>query len=160
MKTALERFEEKFTKTVEGCWLWTAHKNTEGYGRFLYNGSKGYAHRFSYESYVGEIPYHNSAHGMCVLHKCDIPACVNPDHLFLGTNADNVADRMRKGRNGFISMEGSKNGNAKLTESDIPIIRQRLANGETQKKIASDYNVSGTLISMIHRGLIWKGGSK
>jgi len=93
------RFERHYEpEPMSGCWLWTASRNGDGYG-FMTVGSRGIdrsyrgAHRVSYEIYVGPIP-----DGMCVLHRCDVPACVNPAHLFLGTQRDNALDRERKHR--------------------------------------------------------------
>lgn len=89
-----ERFENKISKSQHyGCWMWTAHLSNRGYGQFWVEGKFQLAHRMSYRIYVGEIPSK-----MCVLHKCDTPACVNPDHLFLGTHKDNMDDRDAKGR--------------------------------------------------------------
>ena len=86
------RFEKKFTKT-DGCWIWNAATKTTGYGVFRFNGKTVTASRMSYLLYKGEIP-----DGLHVLHTCDNPLCVNPDHLFLGTNKDNVEDRKSKNR--------------------------------------------------------------
>lgn len=81
-----------------GCWLWTGPMKESGYGR-IWNGSKNIlAHRFSYALHVGPIPAGDGYHGACVLHRCDVPACVNPAHLRLGTHADNMADMKAKGR--------------------------------------------------------------
>lgn len=96
-----DRFWSKVLKT-ETCWLWQAGLNSNGYGRFQYfnrthrRGSRGrdlYAHRVSWMLTHGELP-----DTMKVLHRCDTPACVRPDHLFLGTQADNVADCISKSR--------------------------------------------------------------
>lgn len=78
---------------MSGCWLWTAAACPPGYGRFRANGRSYVAHRFAWEIMRGPIPA-----GLCACHKCDTPACVNPDHLFLGTQADNVRDSVRKKR--------------------------------------------------------------
>src|SRR5688572_21396248 len=89
-----ERFEAKVLKTA-GCWRWLATKNNKGYGMIGINAAIGkrLAHRVSYELYVGPIP-----DGLCVLHHCDNPECTRPDHLFLGTKKDNMADMDAKGR--------------------------------------------------------------
>ncbi len=76
-----------------GCWLWTAGMRLNGYGQVKIRRVNQLAHRVSYQVHVGPMP-----EGMCVCHKCDVPCCVNPDHLFLGTQADNMRDRDRKGR--------------------------------------------------------------
>lgn len=94
--------EERFWLYVSpepnsGCWLWIGSGDRRGYGSFSYQGRSRSAHRWAYEHYMGPIP-----DGMMVCHKCDVPACVNPDHLFLGTNSDNMKDCYRKGRNNFF----------------------------------------------------------
>lgn len=89
-----ERFAGKFAPEPNtGCWLWTASVNRKGYGRIGVGDAAALAHRVSWELHRGPIPG-----GLCVLHKCDVPACVNPDHLFLGTVPDNTADCIAKGR--------------------------------------------------------------
>lgn len=76
-----------------GCWVWIGHRAKSGYGRIQNKGKKVRSHRLSYETYVGKIP-----DGMNVLHRCDNPPCINPDHLFLGTHKDNMKDAQNKGR--------------------------------------------------------------
>ena len=78
-----------------GCWNWTESTAPNGYGRMSYNGTTDYAHRLSWNAHFGVIP-----DGLHVLHRCDNPTCVNPEHLFLGTHQDNMDDMMRKGRRG------------------------------------------------------------
>src|SRR5262245_18499994 len=121
MKTSLGLFETKFIpEPNSGYWLWTGGYDAKGYGKFKCKGRTLRAHRFSWTVYRGEIPP-----GTCVLHKCDVPCCVNPDHLFLGDNAANAADRVYKKR----AASGPQNGRAKLTEADVRAIRQSSLSG-------------------------------
>lgn len=99
------RFEKKVHKT-DGCWFWTGAKTRDGYGVIIDGGVMKSAHRVAWELYRGPIPKQETTqHGCCVLHRCDNPCCVNPDHLFLGSQLDNIADAVAKGRN--------RNGSAK-----------------------------------------------
>lgn len=91
----MQRFWNKVEKT-DGCWLWTASKNRQGYGYFRFDGKMMKAHRMAWLLVHGEIP-----EGMLVCHTCDNPSCVNPEHLWLGTNQDNQNDMNAKGRHGF-----------------------------------------------------------
>lgn len=114
----------------------------------LMEGRKAHrAHRLAYEHYKGEIP-----DGMCVLHRCDNPACSNPDHLFLGTRTENMADKVRKDR----QQKGSKVHLAKLDESLIPKIRALRDNGMSQSNIAALFGVHQSQISRILNNKRWK----
>ncbi len=105
-KTLKERFDEKWIPVTEtGCWLWTAHVRTKGYGRIIVNCKVKHAHRVSWELHKGPIP-----DGLCVLHKCDVPSCVNPDHLWLGTDKDNTQDMIKKGRKYKFTKEENRRG--------------------------------------------------
>lgn len=146
------RFWNKVIKT-EGCWNWIGCKiGKMGYGqfRFVKNGKiQNRAHRVSWIIHNGEIP-----DGLLVLHKCDNPLCVRPDHLFLGTDLDNATDRMKKGR--FTPPIGERNGRAKLNQSDVLEIRRLYYGGMYQSMIAERFGVSQCIVSNILTGKSWK----
>lgn len=151
------------------CWTWQGRKAGKGYGVFSANGEKNfYVHRFSYALHIGPIP-----EGLHVLHRCDRPNCVRPDHLFVGTNLDNVRDAMRKGRlskppeNRAVLAQwwkahpdryckGETHGHAKLTEEQVRIIRQRERDGESQYALAREFGVSQSVIYRTCRRLTWR----
>lgn len=141
------KFWAKVDKSQE-CWEWTASKHFSGYGEIGYLGKKHKAHRISWMIHHGEIP-----EGLYVLHKCDNPACVNPDHLFLGTHNDNMADKMQKGR--CSALKGESNGESRLTEQQVKEIRA-LYPSFNQIKIGKMFNVSNTTISKIVRRESWR----
>lgn len=141
-------FWNRVNKT-DSCWLWTGSKTRQGYGMILRNGRINKCHRFSWELSNGAIPQ-----GLCLLHRCDTPACVNPDHLFLGTNLDNVTDMILKGR--ARHARGDTHGRSKLREDYIPAIRCMAHEGWPQKSIARQFGVSvHTLKDLLH-GKTWK----
>lgn len=160
------RFMAKVAVQENGCWMWQGAKDKKGYGVFSvgsrYNpdgsrrNSMRAAHRVSYELFKGPIPEHDSHHGMCVLHKCDTPGCVNPDHLFLGTNLDNVRDMDAKGRRVNGPNYGSDHGMSVLTEAQVLEIMKLLESRyPTQRKIAEMYGVSKATINHIKTGRLW-----
>jgi len=119
----------------KGCWECVSHyRNKLGYIHIMRNGELTLGHRFAYKTLVGDIPK-----GLHVLHKCDNPPCINPKHLFLGTDADNSRDKIKKGRMG--DRKGIANANAKLTEKDVKRIRA-LRGTMSQRAIAKEYNIS------------------
>lgn len=147
MATVTERLYRQCIPVPEaGCWLWTgAVGGPMGYGSFtLRTGVSRSAHRVSWEVHRGEIP-----DGMFVCHKCDTPSCVNPDHLFLGSHADNMRDCQSKGRNVF----GSRVPMAKLNEAQVGQILSTRASG---REMADRYGVSTSEISLIRTGQHWK----
>lgn len=138
--TPLERFEQKVSRVTEsGCWIWTAAVNKHGYGKATVGGKDITAHRWSWELHRGSIPS-----GMCVCHSCDVTACVNPDHLWLGTNKDNNDDKMRKGRQGTFVPPPKR----KFTDDQIREIRA-LRDTMGVVAIGKLYGVDNTNISRI-----------
>lgn len=167
--------ETRFWQYVDksgDCWIWLASKLPQGYGRFSLSGRTVRAHRFAYELNVGPIP-----NGVLCCHKCDNPSCVRPDHLFLGTHADNSADMVRKGRqvkgdnvpyekrrrgdNHHFRLRpetiirGSKHHRAKLNEANVLIIRNMLAKGESQANLARRFGVNYRTIHLVAHRKIW-----
>ncbi len=128
-----------------GCWLWTGMIKDSGYGRFhIRPGVEERAHRAAWEFYRGTIPK-----GKCVLHKCDVRACVNPDHLFIGSKFDNIRDCISKGR----FQKGTLNGGAKLNESQVVAIRSSMAKCSA---LSRQFDVGKTTIRYIRNGKLWK----
>jgi hypothetical protein len=145
MRPLAVRFWEKVRK-ANSCWLWTGSVNAAGYGQVQCTDRKRpvLSHRVSWELANGSIP-----DGQCVLHRCDNPRCVNPDHLFIGTQLDNIADAVTKRRN----PRGAQFPQAKLRDADVRTIRRRYSTGGiTQMKLAQEYGVSdGVICEIISR---------
>lgn len=149
------------------CWLWTGQRYARGYGRYPHPQTHvwGYAHRLAYELTHGPIPG-----GLVVRHKCDNPPCVNPQHLELGTQLDNIADRDRRGRTARGDQHGSRNhperfaitrepelrlGRAVLTMDQVREARRRHGAGETYAVIARALGVTPKTIGNLCRGTTW-----
>ena len=146
-KTLKERFD-LYVKRSEGCWPWLGYKDSNGYGRLNVNGIPQLASRVSYLLHYGDVPK-----GKSVCHKCDNPICVNPDHLFIGTQADNVADMHSKGRARKRAVSGEAHGNAILTEDDV---RQILRSPLSVPELAVKFNMSRTTIYGVRKRKSWK----
>jgi hypothetical protein len=144
MTTVLERFHAKWDPNEHDCWLWTGAIHRTGYGAFRLAGRQEQAHRAAWILLVGEIP-----DDLCVCHSCDVRHCVNPAHLFLGTHADNMADRNIKRR----QARGSGHGRAKLTEANVRDIR---LSEESTTALALRYGVSHAAVWWVRRGDHWK----
>jgi hypothetical protein len=130
------------------CWEWIGARHWKGYGRFCFEGVNALAHRVSWVLHKGPIP-----DGLHVLHRCDNPSCVRPEHLKLVSNQDNMDDRNRRGR----TAHGEHLLRAKLTAAQVKEIRRRFHGGETNKSLLSrEYNTSHTNIRSILDGLTWK----
>lgn len=142
---AKERFWSKVRKT-DDCWLWLGSRSDTGYGCF-YDGRAYSAHRYSWELANGPVP-----HGLCVLHRCDVRACVRPDHLWLGTKRENSRDMAEKGRHLGPDSAGENHGLAKLTDDDVRLIR---SSRETGVALAARLGVSVSLVSLVRRRKAW-----
>ena len=145
-KDLVQSFWEKVNKT-DGCWLWTGSISSGGYGAMCRKRKSIVASRFSWEIHRGAIP-----DGLWVLHHCDNPACVRPDHLFLGNVRDNVNDCKKKMRHAH----GEKMGAAKLTESQVVSIRSDYARNISCKSLSQKYGVSTGTIHAILSGRTWR----
>lgn len=140
LKTLKERFESKYEAQTGGCWNWTA-STRHGYGQFRVGDDTMQAHRVSYALCKGAVP-----EGMYVLHRCNNRACVNPDHLYLGTFSDNIEDAM---------VAKAYLGGRKLMWDDVVCIKKMLRDGIKQWLIAWTYQVSRTTINCISTRRTW-----
>lgn len=135
-----------------GCWNWTRATNGSGYGMLTVAGRMVYAHRLAYELSRGPVP-----DGLHVIHSCDNPLCINPDHLSVGTRSQNMKECSERGRARIpkpIKL-GEENGSAKLQEVDVRSIRRLLVKGLTQQEIADRFGVTQRTISDIKLGKKW-----
>lgn len=127
------------------CWTWEGTTESNGYGRIKISGGKmKSAHRAVWEDFYGAIPA-----GLCVLHRCDNPPCCNPFHMSLGTNDQNMADMVAKGR----ATRGERNGAAKLTEAAVRAIR---CSSRSRDELATEYGVTKENIGLIQRHQSWR----
>lgn len=152
--TARRPLEQMFWERVEkrgqdDCWQWTGTLSKRGYGAIKYDHRSLRASHISYELHFGSIP-----NGLVICHTCDNPGCVNPKHLFAGTQLENMQDCHRKGR--YSPVDGQLNPNSKLTESDVIEIRRLAANGESQAALARQFGVTKANINDIVHRHRWK----
>ena len=130
------------------CWDWLAYRNPGGYGMFWYKKRLQLAHRVSWQIHKGSIPK-----GLCVLHVCDNPSCVNPEHLWLGTRIDNNNDKVRKGR--AQHMFGEENGRARFTKEQVLELRQLWHAGATLSELAGRFARPAASIHHAVSGYTW-----
>lgn len=157
-----QKFIQRFwgrvdVKGSDDCWLWTGSKNRKGYGQVSLNGKVQRTHRVSWVLSFGEIPS-----GLCVCHKCDVPSCVNPSHLFLGTVAENTRDMISKGRARYSPdcrppiRTGEKNGGSKLTWAIVRSMRSEYVDGSTISTLSEKYGVTYQNVRLVLMGRTWK----
>lgn len=133
----------------DGCWLWNRPVDAASrYPRIRFGGRRIKAHRCAWELSFGPVP-----EGMHVLHRCDVTTCVRPDHLFLGTHADNMADKAAKGR--VVAPSGEANPLARITGSEALAIRYAVDAGRSQTDVAREFGLDQTHVSRIVRGQAW-----
>lgn len=135
-----------------GCWEWNGSRNNQrgGYGQLNFRGKIKMVHRLAYELWVGPIPQ-----GKIVCHSCDNPPCINPEHLFIGTHADNAQDKVKKGRARGGSLRGEKCPWAKLTQVDVNSVREALSDGQSLTSIGRRFGVTKQAIAAIRDGRTW-----
>jgi hypothetical protein len=143
-----ERFWAKVDKSG-ACWIWTAAKNEHGYGLFNFAGRCRLAHRVAWQL------THELEPSDCVLHRCDTPACVRPDHLFAGSKADNSRDMREKGRSRGASLPGEANPFAKLNDAAVREIRALASAGMSGGAIARRFSVTKSTACRVIRGDRW-----
>jgi hypothetical protein len=150
VKSVKERFDSKWMpEPYSGCWIWigsarNVRPSKRVYGEFVYERKHCLAHRVSWILFKGDIPSNIN-----VLHRCDTTLCVNPNHLFLGTQIDNIADRVLKRRSAI----GERHGNAKLTEREVLLIKSEIG---SCRKIAARYGIGPTQVLGIKNGRTWR----
>lgn len=147
LKNLSERIAQNIDKSGD-CWNWKGYRDADGYGVFSFRGKRRKAHRVAWEIVSGEIP-----RGMCVCHRCDNPSCLNPSHLFLGTNQDNTRDKMSKGR--YSCLRGERHQNAKLSEFQVREIRRLRGMGLGLSLISERFGVNVSVVSMIANRKRW-----
>ena len=153
--SSMNNFWSKVDKTPGhgpwgNCWLWVKVSRKDGYAKFQVNGIRYFAHRLSWILTYGPIP-----DGLKILHACDVRNCVNPGHLFDGTQRDNIVDMDSKGRRKNVS--GENQGSSKVTQLQVDLIRTLRAEGRTFNELSKEFHISIAQISNITHNRQWKG---
>lgn len=158
-----ERLFANATLQPNGCRLWKGGKNQKGYGTALFRAKAWRAHRASYTAFRGDIP-----DDKLVCHTCDTPCCIEPAHLFVGTNSDNMQDMVRKGRGRCLigsdqshfksghAPRGADGSGAKVSEQDAINIICRAGEGGPARAIAAEFGIHRTTVGKILNGVTWK----
>ena len=156
--TLADRFNRKWNLEIKtGCWLWTGSKDRKGYGQIREAGPFGKTKLRIATRVSMELTGMTLTKEMCVCHKCDTPACVNPEHMFIGTHKENTQDMMIKGRNSLPPiLLGERNPRARLTTDTVLAMRLDLVAGMSLRAAARKYNYDYTNVSAIKRRKIWK----
>jgi len=138
------------------CWEWNGSRDGCGYGMKVIQNTSHKTHRlaWAWANWDGEGDWKDVPEGMCVCHHCDNPPCVNPDHLFLGTHADNTRDKMEKGGHRWSDADGENNNCAKLTIEQVREIRASSGWG-SQASLAREFGVTHQTVSSVKRGKNW-----
>lgn len=150
-KDALSRLMSRVSKT-ETCWLWTGPVNSSGYGGMGFQGRTQGAHRVAYQLLVGPIQQ-----GLHVLHRCDNPRCVNPEHLWVGTRSENMQDASRKGRTNPFRGAGEANPRARLTRAQVVQAREWRAQEVSYAEIGRRLGVNSGTVHHAVNGRNWRG---
>lgn len=148
---SLQQFENLFTKT-DSCWIWHGQRHQLGYGIVRHqSGRREAAHRIAFRFYRGEIP-----RGLLVCHKCDTPSCVNPEHLFLGSQKDNLLDMIKKGRKKIWHPVGEKNPKSIFSEQQIRIMRSLYDSGQKVANIRRRFGGAYQSVWLAVKRKTWK----
>lgn len=146
------RFNTGYQVLPNGCWYWLRTPLSSRYGKLLYNSKSHSTHRIAMFLFRG----FDLQSRLFICHRCDNPSCVNPDHLFIGTNSDNMRDSWGKGRMNSPYVPGEAHLNAKLTTKNVVFIKKMYKKPYTQDQLANKFNVSRRTISFILSGERWK----
>lgn len=142
-QSEVDRFMSHVHKHDSGCWLWTAYRMKSGYGFFSTPVKNELSHRASYRLFKGQLDTRD------VMHQCDTPSCVNPNHLVLGTRLENMQDSKCKGR----TCIGERHGRSKLTDEQVEFIRK---SSKLQRKIAAEFGITQSHVSALKNGKKWQ----